>query len=413
MSRLAKALRLLRVAPFAARVPRLGDSEGWRRRLDARASLAYRVPFSDYSARYRFSENDRLRELERVFALRTESEVGDYLESFAADYARSLGLDYGVGTSSGTTALTFALLAMGVEAGDEVLVPAYTFAATGLAVRNAGAIPVFLDLAPSGPHLDPAELRRKRGPRTKGVVAAHLFGGMGDPAPLVEFCRSEGLFLLEDACQAHGLRWQGRAAGSFGDAAAFSFNQTKLVSALGNGGLFVTSDEEHRRRVRFMRDPEGPASWVLKGGRTPGYLDPLQVACLRAQAGTLDRVLAHHAELADAYARGLAGLELSLPRPESAGAHTWWWYVVRTPHRDALWEFLSKRGIEARVKFFEPLPRLPAFRGAPSAAHPFPLAERFWNEAIALPIGIHLDPPHVELVVKTVREFFARRQNSP
>lgn len=400
---------MLRIPPSAPRGIRILDAKRWKWRLDTRASLAAKVPFSDYSASYRFSQEELFSELERAFALRTDREIWEYLESFAADYARSLGLAHGVGTSSGTTALTFALLALGVEPGDEVLIPSYTFVATGLAVRNAGAVPIFVDLSASGPHLDPGQLALKRGPRTKGVVAVHLFGGMSDPEPLVHFCRSEGLFLLEDACQAHALRWKGRPAGSFGDAAAFSFGHTKLVSGLGNGGIFVTSDEEYRRRVRLMRDPEGASPWVIKGGRTPGYLDPLQVACVRAQAASLDRILAHRSELAEVYARGLAEFPLALPRPESPGAHTWWWYVIRTRHRDALATFLMGRGIEARVKFFEPLPRLSAFRDLPGSADAYPNSESFWNEAVALPIGIHLDPSDVQCVVEAVKAFFADR----
>jgi aminotransferase EvaB len=380
--------------------------EQWTRRWHSRPPAAYEVAFVDYSARFRFAQEELLRELERTFGLRTDAEISDYLETFASDYARALGLAHGVGTSSGTTALTFALQALGLKPGDEVLVPSYTYVASGLAVCNAGGKPVFVDASTKGPHIDVAQLARKLGPRTRVVMTAHLFGGMADPAPLLAFCRAQGLSLLEDACQAHGLQWHGRSAGSFGDAAAFSFNQTKLISGLGNGGMFATSSGELSALARHMRDPESPAPWCVQSRRTPGYLDPVPVACLRAQITALDRILAHQVRLADGYSRGLAGLPIILPQPEAPGAHTWYWYVIGTSRRDDLRAFLARRGIDTRAGFFEPLPRLSGFRGLSDSVGPFPTAEKLWRESLALPIGTHLDLPDVHRVVEAVRAFF-------
>ena len=405
-------LRLLRLPDRARGSPLSAHVEAWTRRWRSRASLAYDVPFSDHSARFHFVQAELASELETVFSLRTDSEISDYLESFADDYARSLGLDFGAGTSSGTAALTFSLLALGLEPGDEVLVPCYTFVATALAVCAAGGTPVFVDASSSGPHLDLDDAARKAGPRTKGLIEAHLFGGMADPAPLVDFCRARGLFFLEDACQAHGVRWDGRLAGAFGDAAAFSFNQTKLLSGLGNGGIMVTSDTELLRKARLLRDPQSREPFILRSRRTPGYLDPVQAACVRVQMGALDRLLQRHRSLAACYLSGLAGLPLRLPEEGGALRRTWHWFVIRTSRRDALRTFLRERGIDSRVGFFEPLAGLDAFRGIAGAGGRYPEAERLWRESLALPIGPHMEEQGARRVSAAVRDFFALRSPS-
>ena len=399
------ALRMLRtpLPPRGIQLPRL---QAWQRRWQSRSSLAYEVLFSDYSARFRFTQTELARELETAFSLRSDSEITDYLEAFACRHAASVGVAHGVGTSSGTAALTLALLALGLKPGDEVLTPCYTYVATGLAVRNAGGVPVFVDAGPSASCLDLAALARRRSPRTRGVIVAHLFGAMSDPQPLLAYCRSQGLFLVEDACQAHGLSWRGIPAGSFGAAAAFSFNHTKLLSGLGNGGILVTRDPRLRDQARLLRDPESPTPLVLESRRTPCYLDPLQVACLRAQSVALERILTHHRKLSDVYLTGLAGLPLALPHPESPQAHTWYWFVIRTPRRDGLRAFLEKRGIDSRCGFFEPLARLPAFADLPSRCEPYPEAEKLWRESLALPIGVHLEEADVQRVVAAVTAFF-------
>ncbi len=385
-------LRLPARAPAAALALSL---ESWTRRWRARASAAYDIPFSDHSARFRFAEMELSRELETVFGLRTDSEISEYLESFASDYAGSLGRSFAAGTSSGTTALTFSLLASGLEPGDEVLVPSYTFVAAALAVRAAGATPVFIDACASGAGMDLDDAARKTGPRTKALLEAHLFGGMSDPAPRAEFCRARGLFFLEDACQAHGVRWGGRPAGSFGAAAAFSFNQNKLLSGLGNGGIMVTDDPEILRKVRLLRDPESPSPFILRSRRTPGYLDPVQAACVRVQMGAFARIVAHQRALAARYLSGLAGLPLLLPGESAPLERSWHWFVVGTTRRDELRAFLRSRGIDTRAGFFEPLSG-----GSPEA-------DKLWRESLALPMGPHMEEEDARRVIESVTAFFA------
>ena len=382
------------------------DPERWGRIWRARASLAYEVPFTDTAARLGFIREELLPELEAAFALRSDAERDAFLEGFAAECAGRLGLARGVGLSSGTTALTFALVGLGVEDGDEVLVPCYTYSATALAVCNAGGVPVFVDAGRSASQLDIGQLEAKAGPRTRGVVVAHLFGHMADPASLQDFCRARGLFLIEDACQAHGVRWGGRPAGTFGVAAAFSFNFAKMVFGPGNGGLLATCDEALAGAAARMRDPESPAPGVLRSRRTPAYLDPLQAACAMAHLRAFDRILAHHADLAGRYEAGLRGLPLELPQAQAAESPSWHWYVVHTPRRDDLRLFLKRRGVETREGYV-PLTRLDAFRGRPGSEGDFPAAERMCREALALPIGSHLRRPDVDHVIEAVSDFFS------
>jgi len=317
-------------------------------RWQARASVAYDVPFTDHSARFRWCEEALAGELEKVFALRTDSELTEYLETFACDYARFCGRRYGVGTASGTSALSFALLALGVEPGDEVLVPRYSYVATSLAVEAVGAVPV-----------------REPSQRVKGEIVAHLYGAMQPPA------RRDGLFLLEDACQAHAVTWNGRPAGSFGEAAAFSFNTNKLLSGLGNGGLFVTDDAALLEKVRRMRDPESGDPLMSRAGRTPGYLDPVQAACVRAQLSVLPRALAHRRALAAVYQEAFP-----VDDPPELG-RSWHAFVIEVERRDELRAYLKGRGIEAR--------------------------DGYATGELCLPLGLHLEEEHVRRVIAAVR----------
>jgi dTDP-4-amino-4,6-dideoxygalactose transaminase len=400
MTLASKVLRMLK-APAPPKGPSLAAlKRAWR----SRASLAYEIPFVDHSARFRFCREEQLAELEAVFALRTDTEVEEYLENFASRYAASLGVSSAVGTSSGTTALTFALIALGVRPGDEVLVPAYTYVATALAVVNAGGVPVFVDSAAQGPHVDAEALASKITPRTKGFIAAHLFGGMSDPAPLLSFRKSNRLFFVEDACQAHGASWDGKPAGSFGDAAAFSFNQNKLVSGLGNGGLLASSNRDLARKARELRDPESPAAPLSR--RTPGYLDPVQAACVKAQLGALPALLAHHRALAALYREKLSSLPVDLPLVE--GTQSGYWFVIGADERDALADFLKGKGVETRAGFYEPLSRLPSLSKFANG-EAFPRARRLWERSLALPIGAHLDLPEIERVAQAVATFYEKR----
>jgi dTDP-4-amino-4,6-dideoxygalactose transaminase len=331
--------------------------------------------------------------------------LGAEVEAFEREWAELCSTTHAVGVSSGTDALALALRAVGVEPGDEVLVPAMTALATWMAVAQIGAVPVGVDVEPSRRCLDAAKAQAAIGPRTRAIVAVHLFGHPADVESLAAVARDAGLPLIEDAAQAHGADVGGRAVGSLGDCAAFSFYPTKNLGTLGDAGAVTTSSDEIADRVRLLRE----YGWrtredsELKG--VNARLDELQAALLRVMLPRLDAANARRAAIAEAYGAALAGVaDLGLPEAATGTTPVWHLYVVDHPRRDELAERLAARGIGTAVHY-RPAPHLTtAFRRDGWAPGDFPVAERHAETALSLPIHPALSDDDVERVIGAVGE---------
>jgi dTDP-4-amino-4,6-dideoxygalactose transaminase len=349
--------------------------------------------------------SDELREsFERVLASGRYI-LGEEVQAFEREWAERCATTHAIGVSSGTDALALALRAVGVGPGDEVLVPAMTALATWMAVGQIAAVPVGVDIEPDRRCLDPAKVRAAIGPRTRALVAVHLFGHPADVDALAPIARDAGLALVEDAAQAHGAALGGRAVGSLGDCAAFSFYPTKNLGALGDAGAVTTSSDEIADRVRLLRE----YGWrtredsELKG--VNARLDELQAALLRVLLPRLDEANARRSAIAAAYEAGLAGAEaLSLPAQATDATPAWHLYVVAHPRRDELAARLGAAGIDTAVHY-RPAPHLTTvFRGDGWAAGDFPVAERHAETALSLPLHPALGDEQVERVIEAVRE---------
>jgi dTDP-3-amino-3,4,6-trideoxy-alpha-D-glucose transaminase len=332
--------------------------------------------------------------------------LGPELEAFEAEFAAFCGAPHCVGVSNGLDALTLVLRAWDVGPGDEVIVPAHTFVATWLAVTHVGARPVPVEPLAGTYNLDPRAVEAAVTPRTRAVVPVHLYGHPADMDGVLEVARRHGLAVLEDAAQAHGARWRGRRAGTFGDAAAFSFYPAKNLGALGDGGAVVTSDRALAERVRSLRSYGSPLKYVHV---EPGFnqrLSEVQAAVLRAKLPHLERWNAHRAAIAAAYAELLAGTSVAPPEVSECAAPSWHLYVLRVADRDALRISLLEMGVETLVHYPTPPHRQPCYAGDPWPA--LPVTERIAAEVLSLPIGPHLAPPDVERVVQALAEAAAR-----
>jgi dTDP-4-amino-4,6-dideoxygalactose transaminase len=247
--------------------------------------------------------------------------LGEQVQAFERELAAFCEARFGVGVGTGTDALHLALRALGVGPGDEVVTVSHTAVATVAAVEMAGATPVLVDIEPATFTLDPARLEAAITPRTRAVIAVHLYGQPADLDAIGAIARARGLKLIEDCAQAHGARWAGRRVGSFGDAACFSFYPTKNLGALGDGGMVVTSDEGLATRLRQLRE----YGWVERYvSRTAGWnsrLDELQAAVLRVKLKDLDADNARRGAIAARYAEGLTDLGLTLPATRAGSEH--------------------------------------------------------------------------------------------
>jgi perosamine synthetase len=337
------------------------------------------------------------------------SSSGKYVELFEAAFAEFCGVRHAVTCCNGTAALHLALAALGVGPGDEVIVPTLTFVATANAVTYCGARPVFVDSEPESWNLDASQVESKITPRTKGIIAVHLYGHPAGMDALRAVARRRGLFLLEDAAEAHGALYKGRRAGSLGDAAAFSFYGNKIIST-GEGGMVVTDDGALAARVRLLRG-QGMDSERRYWFPVVGYnyrMMNLPAAVGLAQLERADWHIGRRREVAETYLRLLRGVPSLHWQAEDARArHAYWMFTVILGEgialsRDALMGRLLGLGVETRPVFY-PLHRLPPYREA-ARGEEFPVAEGLARRGVSLPTWAGLGADDLSYVCERLRE---------
>ena len=328
--------------------------------------------------------------------------LGPECRAFEEEFARYNGAKHAVLTSSATAALWMALKAFGVKSSDEVLVPSHTAFPTIEAICFAGAVPIFVDVDDSYT-VDLVDAAAKVTPRTVGFVPVHLYGHPADLPGVLELCAARSLWLLEDCAQAHGAAWQGRKVGSFGRAGVFSFYPSKNLTVMGDGGLLVTDDDDVAVRCRRLRDHGRVNKDVHSEVGFNLRFNDIQAAIGRVLLRRLDAMNDRRRALADRYARGLAGLPLTLPREVPGAHHVYHLYVVRARERDALARFLKERGIATGIHYPVPSHKQPAVEHL----SPPPLArtERLVQEILTLPISAGHTDAEIDEVIAAVRAF--------
>jgi dTDP-4-amino-4,6-dideoxygalactose transaminase len=289
--------------------------------------------------------------------------------------------------------------------GDEVITVSHTAPATAFAIELSGATPVFVDVDPATYTMDPACAAEAIGPRTRGLVPVHLYGQCADMNPLRRLAEEHGLWLVEDAAQAHGARYGGARAGTLGQLGCFSFYPTKNLGAYGDGGGVVTDDRELARRLRLLRDYGRTAENCHEIVAGNSRFDELQAAMLRVKLTRLDGWNDTRRRLASIYAERLADLPLELPVAEDRGEHVYHLYVVRTPRRDELQAYLRANGVGAGVHYPLPVHLQPAWQGRP-VEWPLPVTEECAEEILSLPMYPELSEGDAEHVAELVRGFF-------
>jgi dTDP-4-amino-4,6-dideoxygalactose transaminase len=332
--------------------------------------------------------------------------LGPEHDAFERELAEASGVRHAIGVASGTAALSLALLALGLEPGDEVIVPAFTYFASASAVTSLGARPVFVDVEPERLGLDPALVEAAITPRTRAIMAVHLYGLSCDLAPLVDLGRRRSIAVLEDAAQAIGAEDHGRPVGSTSAAATLSFFPTKNLGGLGDGGAILTENDEVASRTRLLRvhGDAGNYTHVVLG--TNARLDALQAAFLRTKLRHLAAWTEARRALAARYRSGLAGTPVVLPPNPERARHTYHQFTIRAPRRDALMSRLRERGIATRVYYPRTVPAQPCFQSLGPAPGSFPVSERLTGEVLSLPIYPGLTADQVDRVAREVRGFY-------
>jgi dTDP-4-amino-4,6-dideoxygalactose transaminase len=326
--------------------------------------------------------------------------LGPELAAFETEFAAAMGGTHAVGVGTGTDAIALLLRGLGVGPGDEVITAPVSAAYSALAIMMVGARPVFADLDPQRLTLDPRAAEAAITPRTKAIMPVHLYGQPADMTAFEAIAARHHLLLVEDACQAHGATCDGRAVGTFGAGAAFSFYPTKNLGALGDGGAIVVRDAALADRLKRLRN----------GGQTDRYrhlefgvnsrLDEMQAAILRARLPLLAGWTAKRRTLAARYRAQLAGAAITVP-PECDPGHVYHLFPVLSADRAHVRTELESRGIETLIHYPIPLPRQEAL----ASAHPAdcPIATRVANEVFSLPLHPQLTVDEVDRVAAAVR----------
>jgi len=330
---------------------------------------------------------------------------GPAVRSFERRWAAYCGADHAVGVANGTDALQLALTGLGIGAGDEVIIPANTFIATAAAVVRAGAVPRFADVSDDTLLMTEHTLRAAITPRTSAVIVVHLFGQMPDMPGILATARDAGILVIEDAAQAHGAEWDGRRAGSFGEAACFSFYPGKNLGACGDAGAVVTSRPEVAARVRALANhgrAQGTSHYEHEYIGTNSRLDALQAILLSGKLAHLDAWTQRRIELATQYRDLLSDTGLSLTGVAPAARNVYHLFTVRVARRDDVRAELAMRGIETGVHYPVPCHLQPPLQRF--AAGPLPVAEQAAGGLLSLPMYPHLADSQVEFVCSALRE---------
>jgi dTDP-4-amino-4,6-dideoxygalactose transaminase len=360
------------------------------------------VPFLNLRAAYLELKN----EIDSAVARVLDSGVyilGGEVEAFEEEFADYCGARHAIGVANGLEGLHLVLRALDVGRDDEVVVPSNTFIATWLAVSHCGAVPVPVEPDPRTYNLDPAQLEASLSVRTKVVMPTHLYGQPADLNPIVAVARSRGLFVIEDAAQAHGARYYGKRIGSHTDAAVWSFYPGKNLGAAGDGGAITTNDPKIASRLRALRNYGSREKYVNEEIGYNSRLDPIQAAILRVKLRHLDNWNDRRAAVADYYLRKLANSDLILPSVPQWAHPNWHLFVVRHPARDSIQRQLVNAGVGSLIHYPIPPHRQKAYARDASRLGHLPIASKLAEEVLSLPIGPHLTTKESDSVIDAVK----------
>ena len=378
--------------------------------------MKMKVPFFELESQFRLIGDDIRSALEEVF--RTQQfilgpQVGQ-LEETLAQYCETR---FAVGVASGSDALLLSLMVLNVGAGDEVILPAFTFFATAGTVCRVGATPVFADIDPQTYNLDPSQVEGKITPRTKAILPVHLYGQCVDAEPLWQIAREKNLFIVEDAAQALGASYRpssavpARKAGTLGDLGCFSFYPTKNLGAFGDAGMVVTDEPGRAEKMRILRvhgsRPKYIHPWIGINSR----LDTIQAAILLRKFRYLDTWTEERQKRAGRYKEMLRDLETTVsgfrtPVIQYENRHIFHQYVIQAPRRDELRRFLLQEGVGTEIYYPLPLHLQECFSFLGYKRGDLPASERAAEETLALPIYPELTEDQQDYVIDRIQEFY-------
>jgi dTDP-4-amino-4,6-dideoxygalactose transaminase len=360
------------------------------------------IPFLNLKAQHQTLKSEILAAVSEVLDS-TAFAGGSYVTKFEEEFATYCQTKYAVGVGNGTDALWFALLALGIGSGDEVITVPNTFIATAEAITYTGAKPVFVDIDEETYTMDPSLLEKAITPKTKAIIPVHLYGQMADMDRIMEIARKHKLPVIEDACQAHGAEYKGRRAGSIGDVGCFSFYPGKNLGACGEAGGCVTNNLELKNKMAMFRDHGQARKYYHNVVGWNGRMDGFQGAILSIKLKHLNSWTDSRRAHAKAYTQAFAHTRGVLTPKETAhNKHVYHLYVLRVKNRDNLLKTLADKGVNCAIHYPVPLHLQQAYAGLGLGKGSFPISERCSEEIISLPMFPELTPEDIQTVTREV-----------
>ena len=335
--------------------------------------------------------------------------LGEDVRSFESETAAYLGVRHAIGLNSGSDAFRIALVAIGLEEGDEVITTPFCFASDAAAVVIEGGKPVFVDIDPATCNIDVNRIPHCITVRTKAIIPVHLYGVPVDMDPLLELTRRHNIYVIEDACQAFGATQRGKKLGSFGAFAGFSFYPTKPLGCYGDAGLITTDSDDFAKKINMIRNHGSRIKYYQERIGFSSRLDTIQAAILRVRLRYFDHILESLSLISGMYDHGLRDIEdIALPPRLPGVMKGFTHYTIRTKNRDELREYIARRGIKTDVYYPLSIHLQPAFGFLGYRRGDFPESERAQAEVLSPPFDIHTTEEQVEGVCRAVREYFTR-----
>ncbi len=368
-----------------------------------------KVPFLDLKAQYASIKDEIADALQQVLD-NAAFAGGPFVENFEKDFASFCQCEFAIGVGSGTAALWMVLLSMEMDPGDEVITAPNTFIATAEAISFCGAKPVFVDVDEQTYNINPDLIEDAITPKTKAVIPVHLFGQMADMDPIMEIARAHKLFVIEDACQAHGAEYKGRRAGSIGDAGCFSFYPGKNLGAYGEAGAIVTNNAELADKLRMFRDHGQEKKYYHSMIGWNARMDGFQSAVLSVKLKYLAEWNEARRKNAQLYNSLLANLD-SVITPEEAdyAKHVYHIYAIRTRTRNAIIKALAEKDIFCGIHYPIPVHLQDAYEFLDNKKGSFPVAERCAEEFVSLPMYAELSENQIKSVCHEIKSFLEVR----
>jgi dTDP-4-amino-4,6-dideoxygalactose transaminase len=365
-----------------------------------------KVPFLDLKTQYQSIKAEVDDAVQKVF---TDAAfvLGPQVEEFEKNFAKFIESEQSVGVANGTDALRLAYEALGIGAGDEVIIPSHTFVATAIGVMEAGARPVLVDADPDTFLIDYSKLEKAVTPRTKAICPVHLYGRACDMDQVMGFAKKHNLKVVEDTAQAHGARWKGKRVGSFGDIGCFSFYPGKNLGAYGDGGGIVTNDERLFRQVRKLRNYGSEIKYQHPEKGMNSRLDTVQAVVLNIKLKHLADYNRKRWEAAQKYDQLLskhASEGLKLPDIRSADEHVFHLYVIQVDNRDQVIQDLAAKGVSTVVHYPNPYHLQGGYKKLGYKQGDFPVTEQISSRIVSLPIYPEISDEQIQYVCASLLE---------